>query len=121
LCAGHQRNSPDASDCGRACGRRSRYSGSAPVAQRRVVRRHVDLRPGEPDGDVGGGDVRLLRREAALLERPRRHVADRPDAVDAADAAVAVDRDEAVGVVREAGQARSSERRQGDDEIRVAR
>jgi hypothetical protein len=59
-------------------------------------------------GDVRGCDVGLLRGEAALLQRPGRHVAHCPDAVDATDAAKVIDRHETVELVRQASEVRSA-------------
>ena len=63
-------------------------------AQIRTVRMHGRRGSGDSCCDVGRRDVRLLRGEAAVLDRAARHVAGRPDALDAAHAAVRVDGDE---------------------------
>jgi len=64
-----------------------------------------------------GGHIRLLGHQPALLERPRRHVADGPDPGGSPHAA----RDEPVVVVREPRQRRTAQARQRDDEIDVER
>ena len=82
---------------------------------------HLDVDAGDLGGDVGRGDVGLLGGETALLDRPGRHVADRPDAVDTTDAAVAVHRHEAPGVMRQSGDPRASQARERDHEIQIER
>ena len=84
----------EASELTGAWGSCCRYRGSAPVSSMPwslgSVRVHLDVAAGDLRGDVGHGDIGLLSGETALPERPRRHAADRPDAVDTADAAVVV-------------------------------
>jgi hypothetical protein len=77
-------------------------AGEEHALQDRPVRLHVDRRA-EARGDAGRRDIRSLRGQPALLERPRRHVADRPGAIGSAHAPEAVDRDKAVVVVRKPG------------------
>ena len=82
---------------------------------------HLDVAAGDLRGDVRGGDVGLLRGEAALPQRPGRHVAHRPRVLDAAHASVGADRHEPAGLVRQPGQHRPAQAREGDDEIDVER
>ena len=86
-----------------------------------LVRAHVDRGAGDLLRDVRGRDVGLLCGETALLQQPGRHVAHRPDPVEAADATERVHRHEAVGLAGQSGEVRSAERRQGDDQVHVER
>ena len=76
-------------------------------------------RGAEPVGDVRGRRVGLLGAQAALLDREVRPVAGRVDVLDAADASVLVDRDEAALVLGQAGDRRPVHRRQGDHLVRL--
>ena len=89
-------------------------------AQHRPVRLDVDRRAGR-GRDRAGGDVGLLRGEAALLERPAGHVADGVDVIESADPAPLVDRGESPEVVRHAGHRRPEQDGKGDGEVHTDR
>lgn len=88
----------------------------APAEQQRGRSRRARAVP-RRGHDVRGGEVGLLGGDAALLDGARGGVADRVDPEVAGDPTGLVDRDEAVGVVREPGQVRSRERGQRDDAV----
>ena len=74
-------------------------AGDQLAAQDRLERLGLDV-GAQPCGDVLGGGVGLLGGEPTLLDREVGAVAGGVDVIDAFDAAVLVDRDEPVGVVR---------------------
>ena len=83
-----------------------------------MERLRLDVRTEGP-GDVLRGRVGLLCAEAALLDREVGPVPCRVDVVDALDAAVLIDRQEAVLVGGEARQPRALQHRQGHDVVRL--
>ena len=74
-------------------------AGQQTPAQDRAERRALDV-GARVGSDVGGGGVGLLGGEATELDREGDAVARGPDVIDADDASVGVDGDEAVGVGR---------------------
>ena len=87
-------------------------------AQHRAEGLRGDVGAG-PRRDGAGDRVRLLRRDAALLDRERRTVAGGEDVIGADDAAEVVDGQEPVGVGAQAADAGALEPRQRDDALRA--
>jgi hypothetical protein len=97
---------------GRAQVRRA-VSGEKERTQDGIERCHLDIRPG-PSSDRFGNYIGLLRSEASLLHRKGRHIADGIDAEDTLHAAVVVDWDKTVGIMRKSLEIRAAKEGQGD-------
>ncbi|HET7856049.1 MAG TPA: hypothetical protein VFL41_06285 [Gaiellaceae bacterium] len=97
---------------GRAQVRRA-VSGEKECTQDGIERCHLDIRPG-PSSDRFGNYTGLVRSEASLLHRKGRHIAHGIDAEDTLHAAVVVDWDKTVGIMRKSLEIRAAKEGQGD-------